>query len=347
MKLSDFDYDLPKELIAQTPSDQRDHSDLLIVNSQNDIVHTKFFHITDYLKPGDLMVFNDSRVIKARLQINKNDRKIDLYFTESIVSSDGSIIWSGFAKPAKKLQEGDRFLFDSHKIVIIKKLARGAVHIKLELDNLSVFQFLETYGFMPLPPYIKRSNPESLDEDRYQTVYNKYMGSVASTTAGLHFTDKLLAKIKAISIDITFITLHVGAGTFLPVRTENINDHEMHSESLYITLESASIINKAKAEGRRIIAVGTTSLRALESASTNGVVSTGEFETRLFIKPGFKFQIADMLLTNFHLPKSTLFILACAFAGKEEIVNAYQYAVNEKMRFFSYGDAMLLYRNHI
>ncbi|CAK6513220.1 tRNA preQ1(34) S-adenosylmethionine ribosyltransferase-isomerase QueA [Rickettsia helvetica] len=401
MKLSDFDFDLPSELIAQYPSSKRDRSDLLIAATPP--IKTKFYNIIDYLKEGDLLVFNNSKVIKAKLHlgrnitINLNKKLSDIVnsvgfaykeqgakpitnrrATSDIVGESKSIdynSWSAFAKPARKLNIGDEFYFDNHKVIITKKFAMGEINVKFELDNISVFEFLDKYGEMPLPVYIRRSfkrhceegrspdaaislqdpeiatasqimprNDDKLDPLRYQTVYSQIEGSVAAPTAGLHFTKDIIDKLKAKNIQTTFLTLHVGAGTFLPVKTENIHEHKMHTEYCSITPETAEIINKTKQEGRRIIAVGTTTLRTLESSCNNGIVKAGDFETNIFITPGFKFQTADMLLTNFHFPKSTLFMLICAFAGFKEMHELYKYAIKEKMRFFSYGDATLLYR---
>lgn len=365
MKLSDFDFDLPTELIAQYPSSERDHSDLLIAESSP--IKTKFYNIIDFLKEGDLLVFNNSKVIKAKLNLERN---ITINLNQKLLDDS----WSAFAKLARKLHVNDEFYFDNHKVIITEKLAMGEIKVKFELDNISVFEFLDKYGEMPLPVYIRRSkrhcdeeqssdeaissqNPEiataskrtprnddNLDSLRYQTIYSQIEGSVAAPTAGLHFTKDILDKLKAKGIQTTFLTLHVGAGTFLPVKTENIHEHKMHTEYCSITPETAEIINKAKQEGRRIIAVGTTTLRTLESSCNKGIVKAGSFETDIFITPGFKFQTADMLLTNFHFPKSTLFMLICAFAGFKEMHELYKYAIKEKMRFFSYGDATLLYR---
>lgn len=341
MKLSDFDFELPKELIAQQPSLKRDHSDLLIIKPSNKISKTKFYNIINFLQAGDVMVFNDSKVIKAKLTLIKDANKIEINLHKKI----NPFCWRAFARPAKKLKENDEFNFDSHKIIITKKLAMGEIELEFKLDNISVFEFLDKYGEIPLPPYIKREKVESTDEERYQTIYNNQAGSIAAPTAGLHFTKELLTKIKEKGVHIVYVTLHVGAGTFLPIKTEDINDHTMHSEFYQINETTANIINLAKKEGRRIIAVGTTSIRTLESAAYEGGIKSGEFETSIFIKPEYNFQIADLLITNFHLPKTTLFMLVCAFAGHEEMINTYNYAIKEKMRFFSYGDAMLLSRN--
>ena len=341
MKLSDFDFSLPPELIAQTPAGVRDYSNLLIVNSKDQHVKTKFHKILDYLKAGDVMVFNNSKVIKAKLLLDKGGRKIDFYLNKKISNN----CWRGFARPAKKLKVGDEFEFGPHKIIISEKLEMGETEVEFVLKDLSVFEFLDEFGKIPLPPYIKRTLSKSEDGERYQTVYNDQPGSVAAPTAGLHFTNELIEQIKKKDVKVVYVCLHVGAGTFLPVKTEDIENHKMHSEFCTIPEETAYVINEARVNGKRIIAVGTTTLRTLESCSSkssDGSLTPCEFETDIFIKPGFKFKIVDMLLTNFHLPKTTLFILVCAFAGYETMLAAYHYAIAEKMRFFSFGDAMLL-----
>ncbi|ABV73189.1 S-adenosylmethionine:tRNA ribosyltransferase-isomerase [Rickettsia canadensis str. McKiel] len=384
MKLSDFDFDLPSELIAQYPSSKRDHSDLLIAATPP--IKTKFYNIIDYLKEGDLLVFNNSKVIKAKLNLEKNRPLSKLAYRDKFEgdmecrtavytnvredSSTGSTYklplevelekrsnitinlnqrlsnncWSAFAKPARRLNIGDEFHFDNHKVIIVEKLAIGEIKVKFELDDISVFEFLDKYGEMPLPLYIRHHEAQKSNNERYQNIYSSIEGSVAAPTAGLHFTNDILNKLKAKNIQTTFLTLHVGAGTFLPVKTENIHEHKMHTEYCSITPDTARLINKAKQEKQRIIAVGTTTLRTLESSCNNGTVKACDFETDIFITPGFKFQTADILLTNFHFPKSTLFMLICAFAGFKEMHKLYKYAIKEKMRFFSYGDATLLYR---
>ena len=339
MKLSDFDFTLPPELIAQSPSSIRDYSDLLIVGLKDNHTKTKFHKILDFLKTGDVIVFNDSKVIKAKLLLDKDGKRIDFYLNKKVSDK----CWRGFAKPAKKLKVGDEFIFGLHKIIVTQKLEMGETEVEFYLDNLNIFDFLEAYGQIPLPPYIKRTSTGTLDEDRYQTVYNNNPGSVAAPTAGLHFTKELIEQIKERGVQVVYISLHVGAGTFLPVKTEYIEDHKMHSEFYTISKDAAKVINLAKLEDRRVIAVGTTTLRTLESnALLSGNIKSGEFETDIFIKPGFDFKIVDTLLTNFHLPKTTLFILVCTFAGYNTVLDAYHYAISKKMRFFSYGDAMLL-----
>ncbi len=341
MKLQDFDFDLPLELIAQQPAHERDHSNLLI--SQNDDCKIiKFYSLLDYLRPGDLLVFNNSRVINAKLLLEKNNNKpINLNLNKPLKGN----IWLGFVRPAKKISEGDIFNFNEHKILIRKKLEFGEVEIEFILDNISVFDFLDQYGMVPLPQYIKRESKLSEDDLRYQNIYSKPLGSVANATAGLHFTKKLMEEMQAMKIDTAFVTLHVGAGTFLPVKTENIQEHKMHSEWCEVSEMTADKINLAKSQNRRVIVIGTTSMRTIESCSENGVVIPQSKETNIFINPGYQFQIADLMLTNFHLPKSTLFMLVCAFAGMDRMKGLYKYAIENKMRFFSYGDAMLIERS--
>ena len=338
MELSLFDFNLPKELIATKPCYPRDHSTLMAFGAKGDIFLKKFYNILDFLREGDLLCFNNSKVIKSKLVINYNNSPIEIYLNKHVQHN----IWHGFAKPARKLQEGAILSLGNAKITILKKLEAGAIHIQFE-DDLDVMKFLEQYGQMPLPPYMKRDAQVS-DEVDYQTIYSQIAGSVACPTAGLHFTKELLARIEEKGVETCFVTLHVGAGTFLPIKTENILEHKMHSESFEITKDAALKINNAKKNGRRIISVGTTSLRALESAYQNGGVSAGSYDTDIFITPGFKFNVVDSMITNLHLPKSTLLLLVSAFVGREKIMKAYQYAIDNKLRFFSYGDAMILDR---
>jgi S-adenosylmethionine:tRNA ribosyltransferase-isomerase len=284
------------------------------------------------------MVFNDSKVINAKLTLSKAEKNININLNKPTTEN----VWRGFARPAKKLVVGDEFVFDNHKLIITNKFDFGEIEITFVLEDLDIFTFLDRYGEVPLPSYIKRDEAKEEDLSRYQNVYSKDQGSVAAPTAGLHFTPELLEKIRKKNIEIQFVTLHVGAGTFLPVKCENIQDHKMHSEYCHITDSVAQSINNAKAENRRIIAVGTTAVRTLESFAENGKLTNGIKETNIFITPGYKFQIVDSLITNFHLPKSTLFMLVCAFAGMDYMKNLYKYAISKKMRFFSYGDAMML-----
>lgn len=350
MKLSDFDFLLPKELIAQEPPEQRGGSRLIVPFDDNKIL--EFAGIIDYLKPGDVMVFNDSRVINAKLALIKDGKQINVNLNKPVIADDliSNVsevlpnwgVWKGFAKPSKKLKVGDEFFFDKHKLVITNKHDFGEIEISFILDDMDVFSFLDIYGQIPLPLYIKRPVSSKIDIARYQNIYSKHNGSVAAPTAGLHFTDNLMKEIKAKNIDIQFVTLHIGAGTFLPVKTENIENHKMHSEYCHISPDVARVINRAKAENRRIIAVGTTAMRTLESFASDGQLLYGVKNTDIFITPPYDFQIANYLITNFHLPKSTLFMLVCAFSGVQEMKDLYQHAIEKKMRFFSYGDAMML-----
>lgn len=336
MQLSDFDFDLPETLIAQEPTSIRERSNLLIAAANPEIVG--FYNLPEYLVARDLLVFNNSRVINAKLVIHKNDKEININLNRPI----GDNRWLGFARPSRRLDEGDEFNFGTHKLKIKKKLEFGEIEIEFCLNELDLFDFLDQYGQVPLPQYIKRVKSKEEDVQRYQNVYSQPKGSVAAATAGLHFSHDLIEKIVAKNIEMAFVTLHVGAGTFLPVKTENIADHKMHSEWCEVSQETADKINSAKKDGRRVIVVGTTAMRTLESCSENNIVFAGSKETSIFITPGYKFQIADILITNFHLPKSTLFMLVCAFAGYEEMKNIYKYAIDNKMRFFSYGDAMMI-----
>jgi S-adenosylmethionine:tRNA ribosyltransferase-isomerase len=339
MKLSDFDFYLPPELIAQVPSEKRDESSLLLPDDKgNDIV--KFHRFIEQLQSGDLLVFNDSRVVNAQLTLQKNTKDINVNLNRPISEN----VWLGFAKPGKNLKIGDEFEFGEHKIRINNKHESGDIEFEFILQDISIFDFLDIYGQVPLPQYIKREEQSDDDLERYQTVYSKEKGSVAAATAGLHFTDSLLHQINQKGVETAFVTLHVGAGTFLPVKTEDISKHKMHTEWCQVSAEVADKINLAKQEGRRVIVIGTTAMRTLESCSSNGIVAAQTMETNIFITPGYQFQIADLLLTNFHLPKSTLFMLVCAFAGCEKMQSLYQFAIENKMRFFSYGDAMLLKR---
>ncbi len=332
MKVSDFDFELPNELIASHPLSCRDASRMLVLESK---ISDK--HITDFvsfLRPGDVVVFNNSRVIPARFDAMANDgTKYEI--TLHTKTDDG---WLGFAKKFQKLQIGEKLkLNDGTEIEILGKSDESGLGIKFYADD--VFCVLDAVGKMPLPPYMKREE-ESEDRERYQTIYANPLGSMAAPTAGLHFTNELLDAVRGAGANMVNITLHVGAGTWAPIKTEDTDNHKMHSEWGVITQPQADIINNAKQRGGRIIAVGTTSLRLLESAAGKPFCGT----TNIFITPGYKFQIVDVLLTNFHLPKSTLFMLVSAFAGLPEMQAAYAHAVAEKYRFFSYGDCCLLFR---
>lgn len=332
MRVSEFDFELPNELIASHPLERRDASRMLVVDSK---VSDK--HITDfvsYLRPGDVVVFNNSRVIPARFDATANDgTKYEI--TLHTKTDDG---WLGFAKKFQKLKIGEKLkLDDGTEIEILEKSDESGLTIKFYADD--VFAVLDSVGKMPLPPYMKREE-EISDRERYQTIYANPLGSMAAPTAGLHFTNELLDAVRGAGAEIVNITLHVGAGTWAPIKTEDTDNHKMHSEWGVITQQQADIINNAKQRGGRVIAVGTTSLRLLESAAGKPFCGT----TNIFITPGYKFQIVDVLLTNFHLPKSTLFMLVSAFAGLPEMQAAYAHAVTEKYRFFSYGDCCLLFR---
>ncbi len=341
MKVSDFNYDLPKELIAQVPIKDRDQSRLMVLDKTNQTIEHKIFKdIIDYLEPGDCLVRNNTKVIPARLYGIKEETGANIEFL-LLKQIDGDI-WEVMVKPGKKLMPGVRVKFGNGllKAEIIEKLEGGNRKVKFEYNGI-FNEILNEIGLMPLPPYIHEKLKE---KDRYQTVYAKYEGSAAAPTAGLHFTDELFEKLKQKGVEVANVTLHVGIGTFRPVKVENIEEHDMHSEHFYIKAEDAEKINKAKREGHRIIAIGTTSCRVLESvADENGYVKEVEGDTNIFIYPGYKFKCLNALITNFHLPESTLIMLVSALAGKEFIMQAYEEAVKEQYKFFSFGDAMFIY----
>lgn len=331
-------YDLPEELIAQTPIEPRDHSRLLVFNKEaNTIEHKHFYDIVDYLKKGDVLVVNNTRVLPARLFGYKDTgAKIEILLQKRINLTD----WEVIAKPFKRLKEGTAVSFNKDlSCQILEKGEYGACKIKFIFNG--VFEDrLAQVGQVPLPPYI---HEKLKDKERYQTVYSKIEGSSAAPTAGLHFTPQLIEKIKNKGIEIVEVLLHVGLGTFRPVKEDNILNHDMHSEYIEMTQENADKLNKAKQEGRRVIAVGTTSVRVLESsADENGIILPTRKETQIFIYPSYKFKVVDALITNFHLPESTLIMLVSAFAGYDQTMNIYQTAVKEKYRFFSFGDSMFL-----
>ena len=339
MKTSDFYYDLPKELIAQTPIKKRDMSRLLVLDKKTGNIEHKVFHdITYYLEKGDTLVLNDTKVIPARI-FGKRENKEEV-IEVLLVRDYGNDRWEVLAKPGKKLKIGTVINFsDKLKATVEDILEEGERVIKFEYDGI-FNEILDEIGIMPLPPYITEKLE---DKDRYQTVYSKIRGSAAAPTAGLHFTKELLAKIKEKGVNIVYVTLHVGIGTFRPVKVENVLEHKMHSEYYEISEEAASVINETKKRGNKIICVGTTSCRTLESAANeNGEVRAEKKDTDIFIYPGYKFKVVDNLITNFHLPESTLIMLVSALAGKYNIMNAYSIAVKEKYRFFSFGDAMYI-----
>ena len=341
MNISMFDYDLPSELIAQTPLKDRSSSRLLVLDKNDgSIKHDVFSSIIDYLVPGDVLVLNNTRVIPARLIGEKEETGavIELLLLKDM----GNDTWECLSKPAKRLKIGTIVSFGDGllKAEVIFKGDEGLTHVKLIYDGI-LMEILDKLGTMPLPPYI---HEKLEDQGRYQTVYAKINGSAAAPTAGLHFTPELLEAIQNKGVEIAYVTLHVGLGTFRPVEVENILDHNMHSEYYVMDEETANILNKAKEEGRRIISVGTTSTRTLETVATNNngrFVSTSG-NTNIFIYPGYEFKAIDCLITNFHLPKSTLIMLVSALAGRENVLAAYKCAVEEKYRFFSFGDAMFI-----
>ena len=342
MKVSDFNYYLPKELIAQHPMEKRDESRLMVLHRDTKEIEDKTFKdIIDYLEPGDCLVRNNTKVIPARLYgkiIGKESQKDVEFLLLKQLENDN---WEVMVRPGKKLRQGAKVEFGDGllKAKILEVLENGDRKVHFEYNGI-FNEILDKIGLMPLPPYIT----EKLEEkDRYQTVYAKYEGSAAAPTAGLHFTQELLEKIKEKGVEIANVTLHVGIGTFRPVKVENIEEHKMHTEHYYIKQEDADKINKAKREGKKIIAVGTTSCRVLESiADENGFVKETEGDTSIFIYPGYKFKCIDRLITNFHLPESTLIMLVSSLATKEFIMEAYNKAVQEKYRFFSFGDAMII-----
>lgn len=336
--LSDFDFDLPQELIAQTPLAERTSSRLLQVKGDNDVADLHFSDILDLLSPGDVLIFNDTRVIKARLfGVKETGGKVEV-LVERVINANTV---HAQIRASKSPAEGMKIrLADAFDAIVGERV--GEFYTLTFPGN--AFELLEHYGKLPLPPYIEHA-ASKFDEERYQTVYAKNPGAVAAPTAGLHFDDELLAKVKEKGIKLGFITLHVGAGTFQPVRVEDLSKHHMHSEWYTISPETVDLIETAKAAGKKVTAVGTTSMRALESASTSGKLVAGSADTQIFITPGFTFHTVDRLVTNFHLPKSTLMMLVSAFAGYDCIRHAYQHAIAQHYRFFSYGDAMLLTLN--
>lgn len=339
MNTSDFDYELPEELIAQHPICDRTSSRLLVLDKTTGITEEKKFKdIIEYFNPGDLLVLNDTRVIPARIYGKKNGSLIDVEVL--LVKKISEDTWEALVKPGRRLKKDTKIFFsDSLKGKIIDVKPDGNRIIHFEYDGIFE-EILNDVGVMPLPPYIK----EKLDDDeRYQTVYSREKGSVAAPTAGLHFDKELLNKIQEKGVNIAYVTLHVGIGTFRPVKVDNVLDHKMHTEYCTIPLETAKIINDTKKNGNKVIAVGTTTVRTLETFSKeNGEVIANSGETNIFIYPGYEYKVVDSLITNFHLPKSTLLMLVSALAGKENILNAYNEAIKKRFRFFSFGDAMFI-----
>jgi len=339
MDVKDFYYDLPEELIAQTPIEKRDESRLMVLNRREQTIeHKTFKDIIEYLKPGDVLVRNNTKVIPARLYGKKETGANVEFLLLNNIEGD---IWESIVRPGNKLHIGTKVIFgDGLLQAEVLDIMEGGTR-KVKFTYSGIFnEILDKIGLMPLPPYI---HEELKQRDRYQTVYAKYNGSAAAPTAGLHFTPELFEKLKTKGIEIANVTLHVGIGTFRPVKVEKVEEHHMHSEHFYIKQEDVDIINKAKREGRRVIAVGTTSCRVLETvADENGLVKATEGDTQIFIYPGYKFKILDGLITNFHLPESTLLMLVSSLAGRDFIMSAYNEAVKERYRFFSFGDAMFI-----
>ena len=339
MKVSEFNYNLPEDLIAQVPLERRDTSRLLILDRKKQTVeHKKFKDIIDYLEPGDCLVRNNTKVIPARIYGKKETGANVEFLLLNNIEGD---VWESIVRPGNKLHIGTKVIFGDGilKAEILEIMSGGTRKVKFYYNGI-FNQILDKVGLMPLPPYI---HEELKDKDRYQTVYAKYNGSAAAPTAGLHFTPELLRKIEEKGIKIANVTLHVGIGTFRPVKEDEVEKHDMHSEHYYIKQEDVDIINKAKEQGKRIISVGTTSCRVLETvADSNGILKEAEGDTQIFIYPGYKFKYIDGLITNFHLPQSTLLMLVSALAGKDFVMQAYEEAVKEKYRFFSFGDAMFI-----
>ncbi|WP_420549190.1 tRNA preQ1(34) S-adenosylmethionine ribosyltransferase-isomerase QueA [Curvivirga sp.] len=347
MKVELFDFDLPQENIAQQPVFPRDHSRMLLCLNK-ELNDQQVFNLPDFLQPGDLIVCNDTKVIPTRLFGKRGEAGVEV----TLHKQEASDTWSAFARPAKKLRVDDLFVVaDDFQAQVIEKRDAGEVLLQFNKADGDLVLALWDHGIMPLPPYIKRTKggdegEEAQDRENYQTMFAKEEGAVAAPTAGLHFTDELKTKLEAKGVGFQAITLHVGAGTFLPIKVDDTKDHKMHAEYGVITEEEATRINDVKKNGGRIIAIGTTSLRLLESAvDENGVVQPFAAETDIFITPGYRFKAVDVLMTNFHLPKSTLFMLISAFAGLDFMQTAYKHAIDDGYRFYSYGDCCLLERD--
>ncbi len=341
MKKSDFFFDLPEDQIAQTPIEPRDLSRMLKLDRQTgETEHYHFYNVIDFLNPGDTLVVNTSRVIPARLFGTKEKTGGAMQFL--LLEQKEKDVWEVMVKPGKKAKEGARFVFGDGLLTaeVLKTVEGGNRLVRMHHEGSNIYPILEQIGKMPLPPYITK---ELQDNERYQTVYSKELGSSAAPTAGLHFTNELLEKIRNKGINIVDVTLHVGIGTFRPVKVEEITEHHMHSEHYHLPKHTADVINETKKRGNRVIAVGTTSCRTLESVATKlGEIREDDDNTSIFIYPGYQFKVLDGLITNFHLPESTLIMLVSAFAGYEHTIKAYETAVKEQYRFFSFGDAMLI-----
>ena len=340
MNVKDYDYDLPEELIAQDPLEDRSSSRLMVLDRQTgDVEHRHFTDILEYLHPGDCLVINNTKVIPARLFGVKEDTQAKIEVL--LLKRKENDIWETLVKPGKKAKPGTKLVFGDGLLTaeVVDVVEEGNRLIQFHYDGIFE-EIMDQLGQMPLPPYITH---QLKDKNRYQTVYAKYDGSAAAPTAGLHFTKELLQKVKDMGVDIAEVTLHVGLGTFRPVKVENVLDHHMHSEFYMVSQEAADKINRAKESGHRVIAVGTTSTRTLEAAADeNGRLHETSGWTEIFIYPGYQFKVIDALITNFHLPQSTLVMLVSALAGREHVLHAYEIAVKERYRFFSFGDAMLI-----
>lgn len=347
MRISDFDYELPEELIAQHPVIPRDASRLLVLHRENgEIEHRRFRDLPDYLRAGDLLMLNDTRVIPARLLGRKAETGGQAELL--LLQTTGSDIWEAMARPGRRLHPGNVIVFGDNELLadILEVTPGGGRIVRLlpgaNAGGRSVHDLLHALGELPLPPYITHGPPPA-ERDVYQTIYARWEGSSAAPTAGLHFTETIFMRLQEIGVQRTFVTLHVGMGTFKPVQVEDVEEHEIHEEYFSISSEAAAIINRTKAAGGRIISVGTTSTRTLESAADEqGILHAMTGPTRLYIIPGYRFKVVDVQLTNFHMPRSTLLLLISAFAGRENILRAYREAVRERYRFLSFGDAMLI-----
>ncbi|MGE0108674.1 MAG: tRNA preQ1(34) S-adenosylmethionine ribosyltransferase-isomerase QueA [Bdellovibrionales bacterium] len=344
-RLADFDFALPEDLIAAHPAQPRDHARLLHVKGKT-LADRHVYDLPDLLREGDLLVLNNTKVIPARLYGLRGDIKVEVMLNKP--QEDNHALWSALARPGKRLKVGQTIKFaDNFEAAVVEKCESGEILIRFDVQDSALFERLKQHGHIPLPPYIKRPHGDT-KEDRsdYQTVYAAHEGAVAAPTAGLHFTESLFKQLQEKGISTCEVTLHVGTGTFLPVKTERVAAHKMHAEWGEITETTAALINRAHQEGRRVIAVGTTSLRLLESACDNsGIMHPFVGETDIFITPGYRFKAIDAMITNFHLPKSTLFMLVSALAGLDNMHHAYKHAIDSGYRFYSYGDANLLERD--
>ncbi len=351
LKVSDFDFDLPTDLIAQEPNKSKEQTKMLVFDDNCQMLDKQVIDLLNYISEGDVAVFNDAKVIKAKLRakIKRNHSILDFNLDQQIKKERNSIIWQALCRPAKKVNEGDVLeIADDFQAQVKKKMDNGLIILHFSYETKDFFEKIDKYGSIPLPPYIKRDEQLESDLASYQTIYANNGVAVAAPTAGLHFSPNLMEKIKQKKAKIAFVTLNVGAGTFLPVKSDLIQDHTMHTESFSISQETADIINNAKKSGNKIIAIGTTSLRVLESVvDKNGSVRECVSDTKIFIYPPYDFKIVDILMTNFHLPKSTLFMLICAFIGTNQSHQLYKYAIEKKYRFYSYGDSTLLIRKAI